>query len=508
MSYSPALGSAFNDTKTRSQHLNSLSGMCSFCTAECPGTCEIGISAALGARSVYPTNTGNNQVASEKVYPVDYSHFNINGRVFGAQGAEPDMEKATIFNVDLSADYGTIHPVKQTMPIILPALIKLNWQDYFGGAAMAGVSCIIGEDAVNKDPGTVLDNGKIVEAPWLGVVLDSFRKYDRGYGQIVLQCNIEDDAKGVAEYAIRTFGANAIEFKFGQSAKGTQPVVVLPDYEAALKAKANGMVVHPDPEDPDIVAKHKDGCAPNFYTYSRLPMWTEEYLIPHIDSLRDMGMENVYFKMAGYDPEDLETVLRIASAARVDMVTFDGAGGGSGYSPCRMMNEWGLPTITMGALLVPICEKLIEEGFELPAIALTGGFSMEDQVFKALALGAPYITHIGLCRAAMAAATSAAKMGEMIQAGNVPAHIRPYGTTVQEIFKDLPDLRALYGRQANDFSPGAIGVYSYLNRIASGLRHFCALNRKFDWKLIDRSDVIPLTVDAYDILAMTEDAVF
>ena len=92
MSYSPALGSAFNDTKTRSQHLNSLSGMCSFCTAECPGTCEIGISAALGARSVYPTNTGNNQVASEKVYPVDYSHFNINGRVFGAQGAEPDME--------------------------------------------------------------------------------------------------------------------------------------------------------------------------------------------------------------------------------------------------------------------------------------------------------------------------------------------------------------------------------------------------------------------------------
>ena len=83
----------------------------------------------LGARSVYPTNTGNNQVASEKIYPVDYSHFNINGRVFGAQGIEPDMEKATVFNVDLSADYGTIHPVKQTMPIILPALIKLNWKD-------------------------------------------------------------------------------------------------------------------------------------------------------------------------------------------------------------------------------------------------------------------------------------------------------------------------------------------------------------------------------------------
>ncbi|MDD3863168.1 MAG: FMN-binding glutamate synthase family protein, partial [Eubacteriales bacterium] len=106
----------------------------------------------------------------------------------------------------------------------------------------------------------------------------------------------------------------------------------------------------------------------------------------------------------------------------------------------------------------------------------------------------------------MAAATSAAKMGEMIQAGNVPAHIKKYGSTVQEIFKDLPDLRALYGRQANEFSPGAIGVYSYLNRIDRGLRHFCALNRKFDVKLLDKSDLIPLTVDAYDILAMTEDA--
>lgn len=506
MSYSPALGSAFNDTQTRSQHVNSQSGMCSFCTADCPGTCEIGISAALGARSVYPTNTGNNQVASEKNYPVDYSHFNINGRVFGASGCEADMEKATIFNVKMSSDFGTINPVKQTMPIILPALIKLNWKDYFGGAAMAGVSCVIGEGAIDKDPDLAMENGKVAEFPWLGRVLDSFRRYDRGYGQIILQCNIEDDAKGVAEYAIQKHGAPAIEFKFGQSAKGTQPVVPLPDYEAALKAKAKGVVVYPDPEDPAIKEKQADGCAPNFYSYARLPMWTEDYLIPHIDALRDMGMENVYFKMAGYDPQDLEAVLRMASAARVDMVTFDGAGGGSGYSPCRMMNEWGLPTIMLEAALMPICEKLKEEGFTLPAIAMTGGFSMEDQVFKALALGAPFVTHIGLCRAAMAAATSAEKMGEMIRAGNVPAHLKKFGSTVDEIFKDLPDLRGLYGREANSFSTGAIGVYSYLNRIDRGLRHFCALNRKFDVKLLDKSDLIPLTVDAYDILAMTEDA--
>lgn len=47
---------------------------------------------------------------------------------------------------------------------------------------------------------------------------------------------------------------------------------------------------------------------------------------------------------------------------------------------------------------------------------------------------------------------------------------------------------------------GAVGVYSYLNRIAYGLRHFAALNRKFDVKHIGRRDVFPLTRDAKELL--------
>ncbi|MBQ1579714.1 MAG: hypothetical protein IIZ86_01105 [Firmicutes bacterium] len=49
--------SAFSDTKTRSQKLTPCSGMCSFCTEDCIGTCEIGLSAVLGKAMVYPTNT-------------------------------------------------------------------------------------------------------------------------------------------------------------------------------------------------------------------------------------------------------------------------------------------------------------------------------------------------------------------------------------------------------------------------------------------------------------------
>ena len=143
MSYSPSLGSVFNRTKMRDPlHVCSFSGMCAMCTADCIGTCEIGLSAVRGMETVYPTTTGENQIASEKNYPVDYSHFNINGRAFGALGAPFDADKATIYHVGLERTIGTLHPVRLAMPVILPALIKLNWPDYFGGAAMAGVNAL------------------------------------------------------------------------------------------------------------------------------------------------------------------------------------------------------------------------------------------------------------------------------------------------------------------------------------------------------------------------------
>lgn len=500
MSYSPNLNSGFANTRNRSPYQTSTSGMCSMCVEGCASPCEIGMAAVLGAQTVYPTTTGANQIASEKIYPLDYSHFNINGHVFGAKGVEPTYEQATIFNVNTQRQYGKLHPVKLDVPLILPALIKLNWKDYFGGAAMAGATCMVGEDAKSKDPNLKIENGKIVEFPFLGEILESFYKYYRGYGQIVPQCNVEDDMLGVPEIAITKYGAKAIEFKFGQSAKGTQPVNRLPDLETALKKQQMGFIVHPDPSDPAVQEAYANRTCPNFYMYGRLPLWDEAFFRQRIAQLRELGLENVYFKMAGYDPADMERVLRIAAENQVDMVTFDGASGGSGYSPCAMMNEWCLPTVTMEAEVTRILKKLEGQYDDLPAVSITGGFANEGDVFKALALGEGYVTAVGLCRASMAAAMNGAAVGKLIESGNVPEHLKKYGSTVQEIFADLPDLRALYGTQADSFSPGAIGVFSYLRKIAFGIQHFAALNRKFDIGLLDKSDLIPLTQSAKELL--------
>lgn len=69
---------------------------------------------------------------------------------------------------------------------------------------------------------------------------------------------------------------------------------------------------------------------------------------------------------------------------------------------------------------------------------------------------------------------SAKKIGDLIEAGKVPPELARFGTTKEELFSDLPELRGLYGSAADGFSTGAVGVYSYLNRIAYGLRHFAA----------------------------------
>lgn len=500
MTYQPKLSSAFNDTHLRSRHISPQSGMCSLCTEECEGTCEIALASVLGAQTVYPTNTGNNQIASEKDYPIDFSHFNINGRVFGAVGANESYDEATIYHVKLEREYGKHNPVKLAMPIILPALIKLNWEDYFGGAAMAGVTTVIGEGARNKDSGLKIENRRIIEFSMLKHMLDSFRKYYRGYGQIVLQCNVEDDMLGLPEYAIKKHNTEAIEFKFGQSAKGTQPVIKLKSREEALEKQEMGELVFPDPMNPEIIKAYEEGICPNFYSYSRIPLWDEDYLIKRIEELRNMGLRNVYFKMAGYDVKDLEKVILIGSKSQVDMITFDGAGGGSGYSPNKMMNEWSLPTIVMEDAVCTIVNKLKAEGHNIPAITITGGFSSEDQVFKSLSYGNGSVTSIGLCRASMTAAMTGKRIGSMIKEGKTPKNLKKFGNTIENIYGDLPELLALYGKKANEFSLGAVGVFSYLNKIAFGIKHFAALNRKFNISYLDRSDLIPLTREAKDLI--------
>jgi hypothetical protein len=476
--------------------------MCSVCSNYCSGSCEIGLSAIRGSEITYPLNTSSQQFASEKRYPFDYSHFNINGRVFGAKGAAENSEQTNVNSVDINCEVGYKKKIKLKAPIILPAIAKLNWQDYYSGAAMAGIIAVIGESAIKGDPDLNYDgNGKVSNAPLLGNMINCFREYDLGYGDIVLQVNADDIAVGTPEYALTHFDLKTIEIKFGQAAKGIQHVAPVYSYEEALHIKQNGYLVFPDPQSNEVKKEYQANPGFYFMQYGRLPMWDEDFIAAKIERYRNLGAENIFFKMAGYDISDIRRVLKIASDNKIALVTFDGAGGGTGHSPIKMMNEWGLPTITLEQTVVNAMTELNVKGLWLPSIAIAGGITMEDTIFKALALGSPYINLVAIGRAAMAAAISAKNVGEMIKNGNIPLAYKNYGDSLETIFRDYKLIKHRYREAKSQITTGSVGVYSYIERVSFGLKLFMTLNRKFKLSYINQDDIIPLTYEAKEYLS-------
>ena len=470
--------------------------MCAACTADCGGPCEIGLSAIRGAEALLPFGADVNQFASEKAYPLDFSHFAINGRAFGAQGLPADPLVATYPRANLATSFGLAHPVPCTAPIILPAMAKLAWREYFAGAALAGLPVVIGEDVLAKDPGLVMEGHRVVEAPLVAQMVSAFDRYRRGFGDIVLQANCDDEHHGLLEYAMAKLGVKSVELKFGQAAKGIQGMGRVPKIEDALRFKRLGWLVLPDPEDPAVAARHERGEGPHFEKIGRLPMWEAEGLAARVARLRELGAQRVSFKTGPFAPRDIAAILGIASEAGVDLVTLDGAGGGTGHSPVRMMDEWGVPAVNLACAAHRMLGSLAAKGKSLPQVAIAGGFATEDQVFKGLALGAPYIGFVAVGRAAMAAAMVGRQVGEALARGEAPKEFARFGTKVEEVFADYRLLAADFGAETAKIPTGAIGVFSYLNRLTSGLRMLMALNRKFALGLVGREDIVPLTSEA------------
>lgn len=494
MTYSAPLGSPSTHTRMKSPgHLSPVSGMCAACAADCCGPCQIGLSALRGAEALLPFAADINQFASEKTYPLDLSHFTINGRAFGAVGLPPDPMVATYPNADIKAAFGLTKPVPCAAPVILPAMAKLAWREYFAGAALAGVPVVIGEDVLSKDPGLVLDGQKVFAAPLVAEMVDAFRRYHRGQGDIVLQANCDDEHHGLLEFAIARLGVRSVELKFGQAAKGIQGMGRLAKIEDARRFKALGWLVLPDPDDPSVAAAHARGEGPVFERIGRLPIWDEAGLVARVARLRELGAERIGFKSGPFDPRDIAAILRIASASGVDLVTLDGAGGGTGSSPVRMMDEWGVHAVTLECAAHKMLAAMAAAGRPLPQVAIAGGFALEDHVFKGLALGAPYIGFVAVGRGAMAAAMVGKRVGEALAKGESHPEFARFGSRVEDVFADYRLLKAAYGAETAKIPAGAIGVYSYLNRLFTGLRELMALNRKFALRHIGREDILPLT---------------
>jgi glutamate synthase domain-containing protein 2 len=493
-------------TKNRTpDSISPFSGLCTTCLEGCPGLCEVGKSAFRGREVLYPQPYGTTTFASEKDYPVDFSHFNIMGTAVGAQGIEADSDIAIFPAANVESKVGNEVPIKLKVPFVVPGLgstkvAAINWEDLAAGTAISGGILTIGENVCGMDPECVIKSGKVVHSPALKKRVEDFWNWQDGYGEVVVQSNVEDTKLGVLEYAIQELGVKAVELKWGQGAKNIGGEVKISTLKEALTLKRRGYVVYPDPDDLSVQELFKAGAFKEFERHSRVGMVTEESFLARVEELRSLGAKYVFLKTGAYRPADLARAVKYSSKARIDMLTVDGAGGGTGMSPWRMMNEWGIPTVYLESLLYNYLERIRHQGEYIPSVCMAGGFSLEDHVFKGFALAAPYVSAIGMARSPLTAVMVGKTLGKAVVDGNVPADIaKKYGTTREQIFNSIHKLKAKYGNGVDKIPAGALGLYTYFDRLQTGMQQLMCGARKFSLEYITRDDLVAMTRDAADV---------
>lgn len=503
MSYTKLNRSAATLTKNRTEgSISPTSGMCVTCVDGCIGMCEIGKSAYRAHEVIYPQPFGIISTAAEKEYPVDLSHFSIMGTAAGAYGVEADSDKATFPKVNIETSIGHDKGIKLKLPFVIGAMgstnvAKQNWEGLAIGAAISGCILTVGENVCGMDEESEFKDGKIIHSPDMVNRVKLFKDWQQdGYGKVVVQANIEDTRLGVQEYAINKLGVEAVELKWGQGAKDIGGEVKIKTLEKAQELKRRGYIVIPDPEDPDVIRAFEKGNFKEFERHSRMGMVEEESFMKRVEELRRAGAKYITLKTGAYRPVDLARAVKFASKAKLDFLTVDGAGGGTGMSPWRMMNEWGIPSVEIWSLLYQYLRRLDEKGEYIPDIAPAGGITLEDQIFKVLALGAPYFKLVEMARGPLASAMVGKTIGKRIEEGQVPVYIERFGSTAEDIFVTSPELKNIFKERFNEIPTGAMGVYSYFQRLSQGLRQMMAGSRKFNLSYISRSDIATLTKDA------------
>jgi glutamate synthase domain-containing protein 2 len=360
-----------------------------------------------------------------------------------------------------------------------------------------------------------VENGKVTYSKELKRRVDLFRKFwDGKHGDIVVQTNVEDQRLGIDTYAISKLEVNVIERKWGQGAKAIGGEVRIPNLEKAIELKKRGYIVIPDPEDPAVQQAHKDGVFKTFERHSRVGMPNPKIFPEDIDWLRAQGAKHVILKTGAYRPSAVAWTMRMASDAKIEAVTFDGAGGGTGMSPVPMMDEMSTPTIYLETQVLKCANILKKKGKHVPDLVMAGGFISETQIYKAIAMSnygnGPLVKAVLMARSPLTAVMKSSYFAQLAKEGRLARTFADrFGTTPDKFFISAPELRKQYGERANEIPWEAVGLYTYLHeRIGVGLKQLLAGSRKWKLNLITRKDLMALTERASKVtgIPMAEDS--
>jgi hypothetical protein len=330
--------------------------------------------------------------------------------------------------------------------------------------------------------------------------VDAFRKFwDGKPGDVIIQTNVEDQKLGVDVYALSKLEVNVIERKWGQGAKAIGGEVRISDLQKAIAIKKRGYIVIPDPEDATVQQAFKEGVFKTFERHSRVGIPKEKPFIEDVEWLRKQGAKRVFLKTGAYRPSAVAFAMKFASEAKIDALSFDGAGGGTGMSPVSMIDEMSIPTVYLEALVLKCAQILKNKGRHVPDLVMAGGFIKESSIFKAIALSnfgkGLLVKGVLMGREPVTAIMKSSYFKQLSQEAKLPKTFADrYGATPDRFFIATPELKEKYGKRFSEIPLEAIGLYTYLtDRIGAGLKQLMAGARKWKLELLDRNDLMSLS---------------
>jgi hypothetical protein len=90
-------------------------------------------------------------------------------------------------------------------------------------------------------------------------------------------------------------------------------------------------------------------------------------------------------------------------------------------------------------------------------------------------------------------------IGQWLAENDLPKGVAKYGKSAEEIFVTYEELKGKYGNRMKDIPLGAMGVYTFCQKIRVGLQQLMAGSRNFKLSLVSRKDLMALTEEAAKI---------
>ncbi len=500
------------------------SGLCTLCRADCQGRCETWLSSLVGRKLLYPRSFGQVTAGANNTthVGVSYNSLRIQGYAYGVHGLSSgltnDADDCIFPNVKLETEFGHEVKTKIRIPMMTGALgstfiAEKYWDSFAIGGALCGIPVVIGENVVGVDRNSKIGKGakrkgKIKTSPELERRIEGYLRYYDGYGAIIVQLNVEDTRNGVAEFVVDKYGDKCIiELKWGQGAKDIGGEIQVTSLDYALFLKDRGYVVDPDPTLPQVQQAFKQGAITSFARHSRLGgthLDTAEQVrddfMNTVAYLRSIGFKRITLKTGSYGMEELAMAIKFASEGGCDLLTIDGSGGGTGMSPWNMMQSWGVPSIILHAKAYEYASILAAKGKRVVDMSFAGGFALEDHIFKALAMGAPYTKLICMGRGVMIPGFVGSNIEGALHperrekvCGNwdsLPKTVSSIGNSADEIFASYYDVEKKVGKKEMKNIPyGAIAFCTLADKLSCGLQQLMAGARKFSLNQIARTDI-------------------